>query len=179
MAALDLVVTCREMLISTQLFRFRKAVEDFYYALLFCSAPYANGAENPWQSWLKLGFNVAVRIAPPLARNEDQLTVDIAPGKTFSIKVSGSNRNALSNLRDLLGSVDAARKTIGGTNPQQRLQAIRANREIEQRLLSRMRNSLESNAISPEGIDSFIAMIDRGLLALTDQNITSVAVTLA
>ena len=79
MAELTITVKCESMLISTGFFRFCKAVEHFYYVLLFTSEPYVDAGAQPWRSWFEVGFHLAARAAPPAAGDADRLHVEVRP----------------------------------------------------------------------------------------------------
>jgi hypothetical protein len=162
------------MLISTQFFRFCKGLEHFYYALLFTSEPYAGSGADPWLSWLQLGFHVAAREAPPAAAAGDQLRVETRPGRNFEFNAASSNGKALEKLRDLLLELDRVRTTLRARNDSDRLKAIAADPKIDAMLLAPLKNSLKRNSIPADGIDAFVSMIDRGLLAACDEQITSI-----
>lgn len=179
MPELKVTVNCRSMLISTQFFRFCKGLEHFYYAMLFTSEPYAGSGADPWLSWLRLGFHVAAREAPPGAAAGDQLRVDARPGRNFEFNAASANGKALEKLRELVGELDRVRAGLGAHNDGDRLKAIAADPKIEALLLAPLKNSLKRNSIPADGIDAFVSMIDRGLLAACDKQISSIAIGLS
>ena len=162
------------MLISTQLLRFRKAVENLYYALLFSSEAYTGA--NPWDSWAEMGFNIAIRSAPPAAKESDRLTVDTAPGRTFEITASNSNRVALTRLSDLLQEIERARTKPGSAGGEARVEALLDNSGIQSRLVRPVRESLEHQAASSQAADAIWSTLRRGLSALTNSQIKSIRV---
>jgi hypothetical protein len=176
MAQLNIAVSCRSMLISTGFFRFCKGIEQFYYALLFMSEPYTQAGAQPWRSWLRLGFHLATRQPPPDAAPADRLLIDTRPGRNFEVIVSSSNRKVLDQLRGLLGELDRVRERLTAADDEGRLARIRAEPKIDAVLIAPMRQSLERNEIPAEGVDAFMHMINRGLLALCDGQIESIAV---
>ncbi len=178
MPELKVTVNCRSMLISTEFFRFCKGLEHFYYALLFNSEPYT-GSADPWLSWMQLGFHVAAREAPPAAADADQLRVETRPGRNFEFNAASSNGKALEKLRNLVLELNRVRTTLRGHNDSDRLKAIAADPKIDAMLLAPLNNSLKRNSIPADGVDAFASMIDRGLLAVCDQQITSIETTLS
>ncbi len=177
MNQLRIVVDCSSMLISTQLFRFSKAVENFYYALLFSSEAYAG--EKPWDSWAEMGLSIAVRSAPPGAKPGDRLTVDTAPGRTFEITASSGNRNALTAVSELLREIERTRTTLGSQSGEALVQALLDHSAIKSRLVRPVRESLERNAVPKQSADAIWSMVSRGLGALTNSQIKSVNVAVS
>lgn len=175
MPELIITVNCESMLISTGFFRFCKAVEHFYYVLLFTSGPYVGAGAQPWLSWLEIGFHLAAREAPPAARDADRLHVDARPGRTFEIKASSANVKVLEKLRELIRELDRVRKSLGAGNQKDRLQAIVNDQTIGAALLTPLKISLTRNAIGADAVNAFSGMIHRGLLAVCDKQITSIA----
>ena len=175
-AELTITVKCESMLISTGFFRFCKAVEHFYYVLLFTSEPYVDAGAQPWLSWFEVGFHLAARAAPPAAGDDDRLHVEVRPGRTFEIKASGANLKALEKLRELISELDRVRRSLGAGDQKVRLQAIAADQKIGAALLTPLKNGLTRNAIGADAADAFSAMIDRGLLAMCDRHITAIAI---
>jgi hypothetical protein len=173
-AELNLTVNCEAMLISTRFFRFCKGLEHFYYALLFTSEPYVKAGAAPWLSWLKIGFHVAEREAPPAAAIADRLRVDARPGKIFEVKVSSANTGALKRLQELVGELDRVRRGLRSGDEKVRLQAIAGDQKVDALLLAPLRSILTRNAIPSDGVDAFLSMIHRGLLAVCDNLIASI-----
>jgi hypothetical protein len=171
---LTITVNCKSMLISTGFFRFCKGVEQFYYALLFTAEPYAQAGASPWLSWLQVGFHLAAREAPSAAADADRLRLDAHPGRVFEIKVASSNGKTLEKLREVIREIDRVRKNLGDGDDKSRLQAISADPKIDRLLLAPLKNSLVLNGIAAGGVQAFSRMVDRGLLALCDKQITSI-----
>jgi hypothetical protein len=176
MSELRIVVNCKSMLISTPFFRFCKGIEQFYYAMLFAAQPYAAQGASPWLSWMTIGFHVATREAPPGAAEADRIRVDTLAGRTFEVRVNGSNRGALEKLRDLIAELDRVRKSLTADDEPGRLAEIHADRKIDALLMTPLRNSLTRDSV-PEK-EAFAAMMDRGLLALCNRQITSMVLRL-
>ncbi len=176
MNQLRIVVECSSMLISTQLFRFNKAVEHFYYALLLSSQDYADEGASAWNSWAAQGFHIAIRAAPPAARPPDRMTLDSRPGRTFEVTAASENRRALTRVAELLQEIERARTTAPSGSDETKLQALLDNPAIESRLSAPVRESLRRNAIPAEAADAVWSMIKQGLSALTNWQIQSVKI---
>jgi len=162
------------MLISTGFFRFCKAVEQFYYALLFTAEPYAEAGASTWHSWLHVGFHLAAREAPSAVADADRLRLDAHPGKTFEIKAASSNRKTMEKLQELIREIDRIRTNLGDGDDKSRLRAIGADPKIDALLLAPLKSSLVRNRIAADGVEAFSRMLDRGLLALCDKQIASI-----
>ncbi len=162
------------MPISTEFVRFYKALEHFYYVILLAEQP-GTKAAAAWDAWLAAGLNPAVRLAPPVDQ-ADRIKVDSRPGVGgFDVTLHGTNSQALGRLRALLGELDAARKSISGrTDESARLTALRESRTVAETLVQPLKGSLAHGQIPAEGVKSFLAMIDRDLLALTAADINSI-----
>src|SRR5271170_631387 len=128
---LTITVNCKSMLISTGFFRFCKAVEQFYYALLFTAEPYAEAGASTWHSWLHVGFHLAAREAPSAVADADRLRLDAHPGKTFEIKAASSNRKTMEKLQELIREIDRIRTNLGDGDDKSRLRAIGADPKID------------------------------------------------
>ena len=175
MAELHIKVNARAMPISTEFVRFCKALEHFYYVLVLTSQTDASKAGQAWTQWLAAGLNPAVRLAPPVDK-ADQLTLDSRPGlKGFEVIVRSANTPALGRLRALLEELDNSRKLLAGRIEEPtRLTGLRENRAVADLLVQPIQNSLARSRIAPPGAQSFLDMIDRGLLAVTAADITSI-----
>jgi hypothetical protein len=179
MAELHIKVSSPAMPLSTEFVRFCKGLEHFYYVMVLASQADASQAAA-WRAWLAAGLNPAVRIAPPVDK-ANRIKVDSRPGVGgFEVTLSGTNQEALGHLRTLLEDLCAARKSLPpGTNDAGRLASVAENRNVQQQLLLPLKNSLARSQIPPDGVDSFMAMIHQGLLAITAGEITSIAVSSA
>jgi hypothetical protein len=176
MSELRVVVDCSSMFISTQFFRFGKAVEQFYYGLLFTTEEYAGAGANAWESWADQGFHIAIKSAPPAVRKNDHLKVDTRPGRTFELTAESSNRGGLMRLSELLQEIERARTGLPSGNEDSRTQALLDNPAIESWLVNPIREALKRNAISSEAKDAIWSMIRRGLSALANWQIRSIKV---
>lgn len=174
MNQLRIVVDCSSMFISTQFARFNKAVEHFYYALLFSSDDYAGSSSKAWDSWAEQGFDLAVRAAPPAVREGDRLIVDWRPGRSFELTVATNNRAALTRLAELLREIESARTVLTESTEDARVQALLDNPALNSRLLRPVRESLERGSIPHEAADAIRSILKQGLSALTNRQIESV-----
>jgi hypothetical protein len=179
MAQLHIEVSSPVMPISTEFIRFCKAVEQFYYVMVISAEPDADKAAAAWRAWLAGGLNPAVRLAPPVD-STNRIKVDSRPGVGgFEVTVSGANREALARLRTLVENLDAAYKSLPErSSDENRLAALTENQAVERELVRPLKISLAHSQIASDGVDSFVAMIHRGLLAITAREITSLAIAL-
>jgi len=161
------------MLISTGFFRFVKAVEHFYYALLLSSEDYAGA--GAWDSWAAQGFDIGLRAAPPAVKSGDRLTVDSTPGRTFEVTATSDNSRTLVRLSELLQEVERARTNLPSGGEEARVQAMLDNPAIESRLRP-IRESLKRDALPGKETDAILSMIKQGLSALTNWQIKSAKV---
>jgi hypothetical protein len=162
------------MLISTGFFRYSKGVEQFYYALLFTAEPYAGAGASRWLSWLQVGFHLAARETPSAVNDSDRLRLDAHPGRVFEIKAASANGETLEKLREVIREIDRVRESLGDGDDQSRLRAIATDPKIDTLLLAPLKSSLVRNGIAADGVHAFSRMLDRGLLALCDKQITSI-----
>jgi len=165
------------MLISTEFFRFNKAVEHFYYALLFSSDEYAASGASTWGSWVAQGFDLAIRAAPPAVHQSDRLMVDSVPGRRFELTAASDNYRALTRLSEVLQEIERARTNLAGNSEEARMQALLDNPAIDRGLLRPVRESLKRNPVAAEASDAIGSMIKRGLSALTNWQIQSVKIS--
>jgi hypothetical protein len=177
MKRLQVVVECSSMLISTQFFRFAKAVEHFYYALLFSSEDYASSGADAWNSWLAQGFHIAVREAPPAVRKPDRVTVDSVPGRNFEIMAASENDRVVGRLGELLGEIERARVSLDGIGTEAKVDGILEAGAIVGGLLTPVRESLKRSAVTGKNADAVLAMIRQGISALSNWQIKSIKVS--
>ncbi len=179
MPQLHIKVSSRAMPISTEFVRFCKGLEQFHYVMVLAAEPDAHKAGAAWSAWLAAGLNPAVRTAPPVDA-ADRIKVDSRPGVGgFEVTLSGANRDALDRLRTLVEDLEIARKSLPVASDDRRLAAAAENRAVTQCLLQPLKSSLTRSQIPADGVDSFIAMIHRGLAAIIAREITSITVSAA
>jgi hypothetical protein len=176
MAELHIRVGAPAMPISTEFVRFYKALEHFYYVIALTKQSGAS-ANAAWNAWLAAGLNPAVRLAPPVGQ-ADRIKVDSRPGVGgFDVTLRGANAEALERLRTLLLEIDAMHKSLNGrADESTRLAALRESRAVLETLVHPMKGSLAQGQMPSDGVKSLLAMIDRGLLALTAPDITSIEI---
>jgi hypothetical protein len=179
MAQLHIAVSSPAMPLSTEFMRFCKAVEQFYYVIAIASEKGSGKAAAAWRGWLASGLNPAVRLAPPVDA-ANRIKVDSRPGVGgFEVTVSGANRDALARLRTVLEDVDAAHKPMANSaGDEARLAWLMETSAVERELMQPLKESAARSQIPSDGVDSFIAMIRRGLLAIAAKEITSLAIIL-
>src|SRR6516162_9792378 len=103
MAALRVKVTAATMLPTSEFFAVVKAVERFYYALLFSSDAEYSGRPDPWRSWVEQGFSAAIRQPPPETRKLDRLAASVrSDGKVVELTAVCVNDKLLAEVADLL-----------------------------------------------------------------------------
>lgn len=179
MPQLHITVSSHAMPISTEFVRFCKGLEQFHYVMVIAAEPDTHQAAAAWSAWLAAGLNPAVRIAPPVDA-ADRIKVDSRPGVGgFDVTLSGANRDAMGRLRTLVEELEAARKSLPAGDDDRRLAAIAEHRAVTQRLMQPLQSALARSQIPPDGVESFIAMIHRGLAAIIAREITSIAVSAA
>ena len=179
MSTLDVVVNRNRLPTGAQLRRISKSVEQFYYALLFSSSPsYADRAE-PWLSWLRMGFNIATREAPSEASDADKLRVTVRPdGLAMEIQASSSNTEVLQRLHQLLQHLDALRGPVLGKDEDAKSWELMVDETIAGQLVKPVMSCLNRTGLRQDEADGFLAMLQRGLLALTHDDITSTQLSL-
>jgi len=167
------------MPISTEFVRFCKAVEQFYYIMVIASDTDRTKVTAAWRAWLAGGLNPAVRLAPPVDA-ENRIKVNSRPGVGgFDVTVSGANREALARLRSLLTDIDAAHKSLAQSDSDEaRLASLMDVQAVIRELVRPLGDSATRSQIPADGVDSFMAMIRRGLSAVAAKEITSLAITL-
>ena len=179
MYQLHIKVSSHAMPISTEFVRFCKGLEHFHYVMVLAAEPDAHKAAAAWNAWLAAGLNPAVRTAPAVDP-ADRIKVDSRPGVGgFEVTLSGASRAALDRLRALIEELEAARKSLPASGDDRRLAALAENRAVTQRLLQPLKSSLARSQIPSDGVDSLVAMIHRGLAAISAGEITSITVAAA
>ena len=174
MATLSIVVNGDIAPITTQMKRFAKGVEHCYYGLLFSSPSYSDRTET-WNSWLRQGFHIGIKEAPPDATQTDRLKVSVRPdGRVMEVTVSSANSDAIQQLLRLLQNIDNCRIVLKGKDQATKSQELLADEKIGQQLLRPVLDGLNKSGLRGPDVDSYRSMIERGLLALTNNEIGSV-----
>src|SRR5215211_2197210 len=110
MSTLKVTVTTKTMPHTSEFFAVVKAVEHFYYALLFSTDPAYAGREDPWVSWVEQGFSAAIRQAPPATAESHELTTSVrSDGKIIGITASSLHSEVLDQVAAVLSAVDEHR----------------------------------------------------------------------
>jgi len=179
MAQLHVEVTSPSMPGSTQFIRFCKAVEQFYYVLTIAWEPDSAKAAAAWRAWLANGLHPAVRLAPPVDAAK-RIRVDSRPGVGgFELTAAGPNREALARLQKLLQAIDAAHKAIAeSADDAARAASLIATQAVVRELVQPLKDCAARGLIPPAAVDSFMAMIGRGVAAIGAREITGLAVSL-
>ena len=176
MATLTIEVTTRRMPHSTQFHRIVRAPEHLYYALLF-SVDAAYAGPDPWLSWLGMGFGLALKEAPPAAREEDKLSRSVhSTARHTVITASSLNGGILGRLSDLLQVVEDVRESVVGKGPGERVQAVTSSPEVSGLVLDPVREALANAGLRQEEAQALEAQIQRAFAALTDGDIASIDV---
>jgi hypothetical protein len=178
MTALAVDVTFPSAPITSLQKRLAKGIEQLYYARLFATSPaYADGAV--WRRWYDMGFHVAIFDPPPGTLPADRIRVRLrAPSPTPHVSITGDNAGALKDLESLLRAVDGARTTVAGKGEDARAAALRDG-ELGRTVVQPVVDKLGSLGFEPAEVDDFVAMLQRGFDALTDDGITAVATTVS
>ena len=174
---LAVTVSHRRTPISTQQIRLAKGVEQFYYVLLFTNDP-AYDRPEIWRDWLEMGFHVAIKSPPPGTAPADRLKVDVrSAAKAPEISASSANAGALRRLGALLERIDRVRTSLAGVAAPERTQALLRDSAIEEQLTGPLRESLKRHGTDAAGVDRYMAMLVRGLLAFTDDEVISIGMS--
>lgn len=163
--------------VSTLQLRISKAVEQFYYLTLFSTTKTYDSPEV-WRDWLEMGFNVAIKEAPPGTAANDKVKITVHPPMTApEIFVEGSNQTALQRLRQLLENIEAVRPSLTGKSEDVRAETL-IKGAVGKTLAQPVVDALLRHGFRPDEVDSYLTMIRRGLLALTHDEVQSVKVSL-
>ena len=177
MAALDVELTFPAAPITSLQKRIAKGIEQLYYAKLFLTSPaYSDGAI--WRRWLDLGFHVTIFSPPPGTVAGDRVRVRLrAPSRTPHVSVTGDNVDALKELESLLRTVDGLRPSVAGADAAARRAALRGG-DLGRLVVDPLVETLGRLGFDPAETDAFVAMLQRGFDALTDDSITEIDVAL-
>jgi hypothetical protein len=171
---LAVIVSHRRTPISTQQIRLAKGVEQLYYVLLFTGDP-SYDRDEIWRDWLAMGFHVAIKSPPPGTARADRLKLDVrSAAKAPEIYASSDNAGSLRRLQALLEQIERLRASLAGAAVPEKTQAILDDAAIEEQLAGPLRDSLERHGMGAGEFDRYTAMLLRGLLALTDDDVVSI-----
>lgn len=178
MAQLHIEVRSPVMPLSTEFVRFCKTVEQFYYVLVIAADADLERAARAWRGWLSVGFNPAVRLAPPVEA-DSRIKVDSRPGVGgFEVTVSGRNRAALGRLRNLLNDIDAARSSSNSASDEARCGSLAELQSVRRDLVEPLKESLARCQIPSGAAQALMEMIHRGLLTIAAPDLTALNMTL-
>jgi hypothetical protein len=173
MAVLRIKVTTTKMPHTSELFGVVKAVEHFYYALLFSNGISYSGRPEPWRSWVEQGFSAAIRHPPPETGDGDELVTSVrSDGKIIEITASSPNDGVLDKLAHLLAAVDAHRLAITGQR-----QGTSPSNEIREQLLEPVSERLGSSGVDSRVSHAVTEMLSVGLRSLTYRDVKSIEVS--
>ena len=175
---LAIAIETRRMPNTTKFRRIVKAPENLYYFLLFSGNSRYQGSQETWQTWLDMGFNLAVRDAPPGAAREHHALFTVKPRpRVTEISVTGGEPKTMDGLDRLLRALEKRRPQVSSIQePAARAKAAMGDKEIESQLLMPAMNALRAASLTPRVINGFIDPLDQAIAALTDDYITSVKI---
>lgn len=175
MTTLNMKVTTRKMPHTSEFFAIGKAVEHFYYSLLFTSPAYSGDADR-WSTWREMGFSNAIKDAPPNSKEADRLTRRVfSDGKLIDITVTAANGETMRRLVQVLTDISSVRAATSGQGTGAGANEL-ANK-VEGQLVTPVSASLKSAGMDDDEVASFKEMLQRGLEALTYKDITAIELT--
>jgi hypothetical protein len=173
MAVLRLKVDTKKMPHTSEFFGVVKAVEHFYYALLFSTDASYKGRAEPWVSWVEQGFSAAIREAPPDTGETDRLTTSVhSDGKIIEMTASSSNGDVLDKVARLLAAVDAQRVATAG-----QIQNGAPSGDVQEQLFGPVSAELQASGVDRRVSGAITAALSTGVRALTYRDIESIDVT--
>ena len=92
----------------------------------------------------------------------------------MEVTVSSANSDAIQQLLRLLQNIDNCRNVLKGKDQATKSQELLADEKIGQQLLRPVLDGLNKSGLRGPDVDSYRSMIERGLLALTNNEIGSV-----
>ena len=177
MPSLELVINSRRMPYSTLFSRWMKAPEHLYYLLLFSTNhSYANSADA-WRSWLQVGFNLAVKDAPPAAAKPHRIRVTVGhQWRRIEISIDGGDRKTLADLEHLLQTIEKLRPSVTGREDTERATTLMADKEINAQLMSPLKQTFKACSLRVDEVEALRRPLAQALYALTDDYITSLGI---
>jgi hypothetical protein len=158
--------------------RMTKGVEHLYYVKLFLTSPAYEGP-TIWRDWLEMGFHVAIADPPRGTAAGDRVRVRTkAPSRTPVVSAEATNTDALKDLESVLRAVDAARAGVRGKDDSGRDAAMRQG-EFARLVVDPLVASLQRQGFEAAEVDQYLAMLQRAFDALTNDDITSIELTLS
>ena len=175
MAELNAEIKSTRAALSVQFWEFCKGVEHSYYALVFTSNPRYNNPET-WQSWADMGLHLAVKSPPTAVEPADSLKMTMrVDGKMFFINAVTSNGVALQKTCKLLTDVEAIRQSVQDKAPEARVETLLADPRVGGTLIQPLKQSLQRARLYENHVSEFLRAFERGLAAMTDETVVSVA----
>jgi hypothetical protein len=169
-------VTTRRMVHGTEFKRITKAVHHLYYLSLFTQTPRYQGTSAPWESWLAVGTDLAVREAPRAVDRADRYLESIYSGpREIRIAVNG-NRLALDALARLLGSVEAVRSTVSGQDAADRAARVLADPAVQSAIAAPLAVACRAAELAPAHTEHFATLLAQSLTALTAADVVAITV---
>ena len=177
MAGICVTVDTSRMLDSAAFARVYKGVEYLYYALLYSTDPAYRDSGKEWTAWVEMGFNKAIRDAPPETRDQDRLAVTVrSVFKTFEVRVSSSNEQVLEKLQGLIQDIESLRPSVQGLDQANKAKELLSSKVISGKLLEPMASSFQRHKLPQADADALLKTIERTLLAFCYRDISSVTV---
>ncbi len=172
---IEAVIHTRRMPHSTQFHRIVRAPEHLYYALLLSTSQAYAGRPDPWRSWLRIGFALAVKEAPPGVAAADRLHRSvISEERRTLIRLSSAVPQVISTLHRLLAGIEGARPSVAGGEDAARLEALVQAPQVAAALVGPLSEALADAGLDLDEAGAFMSLSERALIALTDNDITSV-----
>jgi hypothetical protein len=164
--------------VTTLLKRMQKGIEQFYYASVFVQSPRYE-ASSIWQDWVDVGFHIAIVDAPPGTAPEDKIHLSLRfPSATPVVTIRGANTEALKHLQSLLESVDGMRSGLAGIDDDAKVDAMRSG-PVADELVQPVLAALERHGLTESERDQYLGMLRRGFLALENDSLKSMTLTLS
>jgi hypothetical protein len=177
MAVLRMRVTTARMPPTPEFFAVVKAVERFYYALLFSTHVEYSGRPEPWRSWVEQGFSVAIRQPPPQTREPDALATSVrSDRKVIELTAVSFHDRLLAKVGDLLAAVSADQLAHPGDGPGRRPPPdVGVSSELRERLIEPVAAALRSSGVDKRTSDRIMDMLLAAIRALQYRDIVSIA----
>src|SRR5215469_729352 len=110
--SLSVTFDAKRMPHTTEFLRITRSPERLYYLLLFSGD---SAGANGWSSWVNVGFNLAVKEAPPGTAKSDRVKVTTYPDpRHFAVELQGGNGQVIAELKGLLMQIESERGYLSG-----------------------------------------------------------------
>ena len=176
MAILRMKVTTATMPPSPEFFAVVKAVERFYYALLFSTDAAYSGRPEPWWSWVEQGFSAAIRQAPPETRERDALATSVrSDGKVIEVTAVSSMTNCSRKSGAFSPRLaPISWRTRATVRPRLPLD-MAGSSVLRERLMAPVSAALASSGVDRRTSDRIMEMLFAAVRALKYRDIVSIA----